>query len=270
MKAEPGEHVVDAGGSRQTASGYARYRGESVMEQTGQVFHWVVLAIPALFAFIPGFLFFAGFRVSRGQTSPLAGKSLYWLGAHGLTLVLVSLLTVLRGVVVPNMIVVQLPLLFTLLYLILGLSFRSPFIFSLGLATPGLWMFLVKCWEAFSESSHSLYHLPQDPFWYFLAAILIFASRYLSRPRDFWREFEVSLVTISNSYLMGALWLLALGQPSLLSGIGLSRHVWAIALLAVSAFLLWCAKFLRDPLFAGCSVIGLAAGVYSLIAVYPW
>lgn len=240
------------------------------MEQTGQGFHWAVLAIPALLAFILGFLFFAGFRLFHGQTSPLERKTLYWLGAHGLSLVLVSLLTVLRGVVVPNMIVVQLPLLLTLLYLLLGLSLRSSFIFSLGLATPGLWMFLIKCWEAFSENSHNLYHLPQDPFWYFLAAALIFGARYLSKPKDFWEEFEVSLVTISSSYLMGALWLLALGQPSLLNGIGLSRHVWAIALLAVSAFLLWCAKFLRDPLFAGCSVIGLAAGVYSLISAYPW
>jgi hypothetical protein len=77
-------------------------------------------------------------------------------------------------------------------------------------------------------------------------------------------------VVISGSYLMGGLWLLAFGQPSLLSALGLAQHTWAVLLLLVSAFLLWCARYLRDPLFAVCSVCGLSAGVYAVVVFYSW
>jgi hypothetical protein len=131
-------------------------------------------------------------------------------------------------------------------------------------------MFFMKSWEAFSGDTETLYILPQDPFWYLLAAAVIFALQYLSRPKEFWEEAESSLVVISGSYLMGAIWLLALGQGGLLSSIGVARYLWSLALLAVSGFLLWCANHLRDPLCATCSAIGICAGVYTFISYYPW
>jgi len=240
------------------------------MEQAAQTFNWALLVLPALLTLVPIALFAGGYRVSRRYVSSFAGKTLYWLGGHGITLVIVAALTALRGQYIPDMVVTQLPMLLTILYLLLGLIMRSPFFFSLGLATPGLWMFFAKSWEAFSGSKEILYVLPQEPFWYLLAAGVIFSLQYLSRPKEFWEDSEASLVTISGSYLMGALWLLALGQPSLIAGIGLSQDIWAVLLLLVSGFLLWCARYLRDPLFAACSGIGIAAGVYSFIVYHPW
>lgn len=240
------------------------------MEQAAQTFNWAALAIPVLLALIPGFLFYMGYRFSRRHVSSFAGKSLYWLGGHGVTLVIVTALTLLRGAYLEDWIVAQLPLIITVVYLVLGFGLKSPFIFSLGLATPGLWMFLVKSWGAFSGNTESLYSLPQDPFWYLLAAAVIFAMQYIAKPKDFWEEAGASLVVISGSYLMGGFWLLALAQPGLLSSIGIAQYLWAIALLAVSGFLLWCASHLRDPLFAACSTIGAAAGVYTFISYYPW
>lgn len=246
-----------------------------------------VFAIPALLLFVPGFLFYTGYQFSRKHVRSFAGKSLYWLGGHGITLVLVTTLTLLRPALIPDMVVTQLPLIITVVYLLLGLGLRSligarapgsrnllaffaSYIFSLGLATPGLWMLLMKSWQAFSGTEELLYRLPQDPFWCLLAAVAIFSLQYLSRPRGFWEEAEASLVIISGSYLMGGLWLLALGQPGLLSIVGLAQHLWAAALVAVSAFLFWCAGNLRDPLFAVCGVVGLSAGVYTFISYYPW
>jgi hypothetical protein len=240
------------------------------MEQATQMYNWAALAIPVLLALIPAFLFYTGYRFSRSDSSSFAGKSFYWLGGHGVTLVIVTALTLLRGVCIPDMVVTQLPLIVTVAYLVAGFAFRSSFLFSLGLATPGLWMFLMKSWEAFSGNKEMLYVLPLDPFWYLLAAAVIFALQYLKRPKEFWEEAESSLVVISGSYLMGAFWLLALAQGGLLSGVGVNRHIWSLALLAVSAFLLWCANHLRDPLFAGCSVIGISAGAYTFISYYPW
>lgn len=239
------------------------------MEQAAQNLNWAALAIPLLLCLVPGLLFYTGRKFSRRYPDSFAGKSLYWLGGHGITLVLVTALTLFRGPV-PDMVVTQLPLIVTVFYLVAGFVIRSPFLFSLGLATPGLWMFLVKSWQAFSGTAESLYRLPQEPFWYLLAAAVIFALRYLQKPREFWEEAEASLVIVSGSYLMGAFWLLALGQPSLLTSVGIAQWVWAVALAAVAAFLLWCARFLRDPLFAACSVIGLSAGVYTFISYYPW
>ena len=239
-------------------------------EQVVQAFNWTLLVLPALLTLVPIALFAGGRRVSRRYVSSFAGKTLYWLGGHGVTLVIVAVLTALRGAYIPDMVVTQLPMLLTVLYLLLGLTARSPFFFSLGLATPGLWIFFAKSWQSFSGSQANLYILPQEPFWYLLAAGVIFALQYLSRPKEFWEDSEASLVTISGSYLMGGLWLLALGQPSLLSEIGLAQFIWAILLMLMAAFLLWGARYLRDPLFAVCSGIGLAAGLYSFIVYYPW
>lgn len=240
------------------------------MEQAAQTFNQASLAIPALLALIPLFLVIAGYRLTRKNLLSFAGRALYWLAGHGVTLVLVVGLTLMRGIYIPDQVIVHLPLVFTVLYLCLGIILRSPYFFSLGLATPGLWLFVVKGVEAFSATKLDIYLLPQDPFWYLLAALVIFGLQYLSKPKDFWEEAETWLATISGSYLMGAFWLLALGQGSLLSTIGVPQYIWAGALVLVGAFLLWCAKYLRDPLFAGCSVIGLAAGVYAFISYYPW
>lgn len=239
-------------------------------EQAIQTFNWAAFVVPLLLALIPALLFYLGRRFSRAHLSSFAGKSLYWLGGHGVTLVIVTALTMARGAYIPDWVAAQLPLIVTVVYLVVGLVCRSPFMFSLGLATPGLWMFLLKVWAAFSGDAETLYRLPQEPFWYLLAAIVIFTMQYLRKPREFWEEASDSLVIVSGSYLMGALWLLALGQASLLAAIGLAQYVWAVALLAVSAFLLWCANFLRDPLFAACGIIGMSAGVYAFIAYYPW
>lgn len=240
------------------------------MEQAAQTFNQATFAISALLALIPLILFIAGYRLTRNNLLSFAGKALYWLAGHGVTLVIVVTLTLLRGATIPNQAILHLPLAFTLLYLLIGVIFRSPYFFSLGLAMPGLWMFVLKGAEAFTATKLDMFLLPQDPFWYALAALVIFGMQYLSKPRDFWEEAETYLATISGSYLMGAFWLLALGQASLLSSIGVPQYLWAAALVCLGAFLLWCAKYLRDPLFAGCSAIGLAAGVYAFISYYPW
>lgn len=228
-------------------------------------FNWATLAIPVLLALIPGLLFYTGYKFSRQYQFSFAGKSFYWLGGHGVTLVIVTAITLL-GEFLPGYVVAQLPLIVTVIYLVFGFVRRSSFIFSLGLATPGLWMFAIKAWEGFSSTSVELYNLPQDPFWYVLAAVVIFAMQYIVTPRKFWEEAESSLVVISGSYLMGAFWLLALGQPGLLDTLAVGQGVWAVVLAAVAAFQLWCATHLRDPLYAACSVIGLCAGVYTFIA----
>lgn len=237
--------------------------------QAAQSVDFAVFAIPVLLALIPGFLFYLGYRFSRRYPSSFAGKSLNWLGGHGVTLVVVTALTLMRGTVVPDWVVGQLPLIITVAYLVFGFGLRSPYLFSLGLATPGLWMFCMKSWQAFSGAETVLYDLPQDPFWYLLAAAVIFGLQYFSRPKEFWEEAEASLVVISGSYFMGSLWLLALGQETMLSGLGLSQALWAAGLFFVSAFLLWCANNLKDPLFAACSIIGLSAGVFTFIAHFP-
>lgn len=226
--------------------------------------------ILVLVALVPVFLFYAGYRFSRKYVSSFAGKSLYWLGGHGVTLVIVTALTLLRGAVIPDWAVLQLPLIITVLYLVLGFGLRSPYLFSLGLATPGLWMFCMKSWQSLSGAETVLYNLPQDPFWYLLAAAVVFGLQYFTKPKDFWEEAEASLVVISGSYLMGSFWLLALGQQGMLTSLGLAQYIWALALLAVSAFLLWCSNNLRDPLFAACSIIGISAGVYTCISSFPW
>ena len=240
------------------------------MEQALQTFNQANLAIPALLALIPVLLFIGGYRLTRNNVLSFAGRALYWLAGHAVTLVIVVTLTLLAGTAIPAQAILHLPLAFTILYLFLGILFRSPYFFSLGLATPGLWMFVVKGVEAFTAMKLDMYMLPQDPFWYLLAALVIFGMQYLSKPKDFWEEAETSLATISSSYLMGAFWLLALGQGSLLSGIGVPQYLWAGGLVVLGAFLLWCAKYLRDPLFAACSTIGLAAGIYAFISYYPW
>jgi hypothetical protein len=239
------------------------------MEQAAQTFNWAALAIPLLLCFVPGLLFYTGRKFSRRYPDSFAGKSFHWLGGHGVTLVLVTALTLMRGPV-PDMVVTQLPLIVTAVYLVAGFIIRSPFLFSLGLATPGLWVFVIKSWQAFSGATESLYSLPQDPFWYLLAAAVIFCLQYLQKPKEFWDEAEASLAIVSGSYLMGAFWLLALGQASLFSSVGIAQWIWAVLLTAVSSFLLWCARYLRDPLFAACAIIGLSAGVYTFISHYPW
>ena len=241
------------------------------MEQTAQAFTWAVLVVPVILTLVPLAFFVSGYQLSQKDTVPIAGKAFYWLGWHGVTLVAVALLTALRGIYVPDMFVTQLPLLVSVCYLIVGRAVHSPFVVALGLATPGLWVFLTRVWGTFSGAEGSLYLLPQDPFWFLLSAAIIFGLQYYSgKPRDFWEDCGPWFVAISGGYLMGGLWLLALGQPSLLSALGLAQYTWAMLLLLVSIFLLWCARYLRDPLFAVCSVCGLSAGVYAFVVFYPW
>lgn len=241
------------------------------MEQAAQAFHWAALVFPALLILVPLVFFVGGYQLSRRESVPIAGRAFYWLGWHGVTLVVVALLTALRGQYVPDMVVTQLPLLVSVFYLIAGRIALSPFFVAVGLATPGLWVFLSKAWGAFSGAGETLYLLPHDPFWLLLAAAIIFGLLYYSgTPKVFWEDCGPWFVVISGGYLMGGLWLLALGQPSLLAALGLTQHVWAALLIAASAFLLWCARYLRDPLFAACGVCGLFAGVYTLVVFYPW
>lgn len=240
------------------------------LEQAAQSVDFAVFAIPVLLALIPAFLFYTGYKFSRKDPLSFAGKSLNWLGGHGITLVAVTALTLLRGTLVPDWAVTQLPLIITVAYLAFGFGLRSPYLFSLGLATPGLWLFCIKAWQALSGSKEMLYKLPEDPFWFLLGAAVIFGLQYFTRPREFWEEVSASLVVISGSYLIGSLWLLALGQGGMLASMGLGQHIWAVGLFLVSGFLLWCANNLRDPLFAACGIIGLSAGVYTFISYYPW
>ncbi|MDR2801181.1 MAG: hypothetical protein LBB52_07980 [Desulfovibrio sp.] len=240
------------------------------MEEATQSFNKVLLLIPALLALIPALLFYAGHRISRTDPSPLAGKSLYWLGGHGITLALVALLTVMSGSVIPDTLIARLPLVITVLYLCFGLALKLPAVFSLGLATPLLWFLLIRAGEAFFVTKYDLYNLPEEPFWYMLAALIVYGMRCLKKPAGFWENAEYSLVLISGCCLMTAIWLMAVGQPSLLSALNLPRHVWALALTLLSAGLLWCARHMSDALFGLCSLIGFASGAYTFISSYPW
>lgn len=240
------------------------------MEQTAQTFFQTNLVIPALLAIIPILLLVGGYRLSHKRQLPVAGRSLYWLAGHAVTLVIVVALTLLSGRYVPEQIILHLPLFFTLVYLGLGFVYRSVFLFTLGLSTVGLWYLVVAIAGAMAFPKIDMYLLPQEPFWYLLAAAVTFGLRYMPKPRKFWEDAESALVTISSCYLMGGLWLLALGKQSLLAGVGLPQYLWATVLLIVALFLLWCAKYMRDPLLAACSATGVADGVYTFISAYPW
>lgn len=240
------------------------------MENTAQTFSWALLAIPVLFALIPASLFYSGYRASSEERFSFVGKPCYWLGVHGITLTLVSLLYILRGTCVPEAVAVQLPLLFVLLYLILALALRSSFFLSIAIATPGLWLFCVQCWLAFSGAKDLYFNLPLEPFWYLLAAFVLFAVRYRIQFQRLWGEADGLMVTLSGSYLLGGLWLLALGQPSLLAALKFEPYVWAVVLLAASAVLLWCSRIMRESLLSASSLIGFSAGVYTFVTRYPW
>ena len=241
------------------------------MEQAIQAFNWAVLVLPAMLTVVPLVFFVGGYQLSRKDTVAIAGKAFYWMGWHGVTLVVVALLTVLRGEYVPDTLVTQLPLLVSAIYLLAGRVARSSFFVALGLATPGLWLLLIKVLEVFFGIGEGIYLLPQDPFWLLLFAAVIFGLlHYPGQPKDFWEDCGPWFAVISGGYLMGGLCLLALGQSSLLSILDLAQHVWAALLVVLSAFLLWCARYLRDPLFAVCSICGFAAGVYTFVLYYPW
>ncbi|MDR1947641.1 MAG: hypothetical protein LBQ51_10830 [Desulfovibrio sp.] len=225
---------------------------------------------PLLLALVAVLLFCAGFTLNRRNASPFPGRLLYYPGGLALTAALVALLTVLRRAGVPDATVAALPLIITLLYLGFGLLLRKPAIFTLGLALPLLWMLLMKIGEALSGLHYTLYNLPEEPFWYLLAAPVILGLRRLKKPAGFWEEAECSLVVTSACCLMCSFWLMAIGRPSLLTGLGLPAYAWALGLTAVSALFLWCAKYLEDIPFGACSLAGSAAGVYTLVSSWPW
>lgn len=241
------------------------------MAQATQTFNWAILAVPVLLALIPGLLFFAGYRLScKGGSFAFAGKPLYWLAGQGVTLTLAALLFVLRGTFIPDMVVVQLPLIFTVCYLLLACALRSSFLLSIAIATPGLWLAGALSWQTFSGAKEVMFTLPYEPVWYLLAAVILFVLKYRPKLQEFWDGAEEVLVTMSGSYLMGGLWLLALGQKTLLVSLGVKPITWAFLLLAVSAALLWCARLMRDAILTACSVVGLLASLYILISRYPW
>ncbi|MDR2603757.1 MAG: hypothetical protein LBC55_00175 [Desulfovibrio sp.] len=225
---------------------------------------------PSLFA-LAAILLFPGGRALRRRGAPdLSVRLLYYLGGLCLTAALVALITVLRRAGVPAATVAALPLLFTLLYLGLGLLLRKPALFTLGLILPPAWMLLMKTGEALSGLRYTLYNLPEEPFWYLLAAPIIFSLRRLKKPAGFWDDAECSLTVVSACCLMCSFWLMATGRPSLLAVLGLPGYIWAPALAAASALFLWCAGYLEDILFGACSLAGLAAGVYMMVVSWPW
>jgi hypothetical protein len=240
------------------------------MSETQPLLYPGLFLLPSLFAFAAVLLFPAGRALRRRGAHALPVRLLYYLGGLCLTAALVALITVLRRAGVPAATVAALPLLFTLLYLALGLLLRKPALFTLGLILPLLWMLLMKTGEALSGLHYTLYSLPEDPFWYLLAAPIIFGLRKLGKPTEFWEDAECSLTVVSACCLMCSFWLMASGRPSLLAVLGLPVHVWALALTAVSALFLWCSRYLEDILFGLCSLAGLAAGIYNLVVSWPW
>ncbi|MDR2124512.1 MAG: hypothetical protein LBP38_05985 [Desulfovibrio sp.] len=225
---------------------------------------------PSLFALAAVPLFSAGCALSRRGAHALPVRLLYYLGGLCLTAALVALLTVLRRAGVPPATVAALPLLFTVFYLGLGLLLRKPALFTLGLILPPAWMLLMKTGEALSGLRYTLYNLPEEPFWYLLAAPVIFGLRKLKKPAGFWEDAECSLTVVSACCLMCSFWLAATGRPSLLTALGLPVHAWALALAAASALFLWCSRYLEDIVFGACSIAGLAAGIYTLVVSWPW
>jgi hypothetical protein len=225
---------------------------------------------PSLLALAAIPLFFAGREFNRRGARPFFVSLFFSLGGLALTAALAALLTALRGAGLPAATVAALPLIFTLLYLGLGLLLRKPALFTLGLVLPLLWMLLMKTGEALSGLHYTLYNLPEDPFWYLLAAPVVFGLRRLKKPAGFWEDAECSLAVASAGCLMCSFWLMALGKTSLLSVLGLPAVVWALALTAVSALFLWCSEYLEDILFRACGLAGAAAGVYTLVSSWPW
>jgi hypothetical protein len=240
------------------------------MTETQQILGPGLFLSPSLPALVAVLLFLAGRALKRRGAHASFVRLLYYLGGFGVTAALVALITVLRRAGVPPATVAALPLLFTLLYLGLGLLLRRPGLFTLGLILPMVWMLLMKAGEALSGLSYTLYTLPGEPFWYLLAAPVIFGLRRLKKPAGFWEDAECSLVVVSACCLMCSFWLMAIGRPSLLAVLGLPVHVWASALVLVSALFLWCSRYLEDILFSACSLAGLAAGVYTVVASWPW
>ncbi len=200
----------------------------------------------------------------KKRRDSLAAQAAVLFAGHSFTVALTAFLFALKGKGAPDWLYPLLPLLFTLIYLLTGAVFRKALPWIMGITTPGLW-FLCQ-YAALAFGFKPVFLLPQDPVWYVLGGAVICGLPRIPRFAALWGDVEDAHITASGCYAMGALWLLALRQPSVLAFLKFPPYAWAVILLCFAGFLLWAARIMQDQALRACGVIGMGAGVYALIA----
>ena len=155
------------------------------------------------------------------------------------------------------------PLCFTILYLIIGGGAKKPLVWGAGLATPGLWFFAQRLDELYFHVSRFTLPLPQDPAWFLLIGAALFVLMHVARIQKFWDAMEQPELIASFCYAMAGLWLLSLGEASVLGMFTLPVYAWAAILLALAGIGLWVARLLGDLALAICCGLGVIGVLYS-------
>lgn len=165
---------------------------------------------------------------------------------------------------VPELALSLSPLLFTLLYLIIGGVAKKPLVWGAGLTTPGLWFFCQKIDGAFLNLELVHASLPQDPAWFLLVAVTMVVLMHVAKMQNFWEALEQPELTASFCYGMTGLWLLSLGWTSVFSVFALPVYVWMALLLLLSGAGLWLSKLLGDNGLSLCSGLGVVAFLHAV------
>lgn len=216
--------------------------------------------LPALFALVTILLWLFGLRQSRLQTRR---SVLLFLALNGLTLTVCLAADYNLAGRLPDWMLKLSPLLWALLYLLVGGVGKRPLVWGSALATPGLWFFAQKLDGMYFSLSRFTMPLPQDPAWFLLIGVALFALMHVARIQKFWDDMEQPELTASFCYGMAGFWLLSLSAPSALAMFGLPVYAWMIVLLGLAAVGLWVARLLGDMVLAVCCGLGLIGVLYS-------
>jgi hypothetical protein len=216
--------------------------------------------IPALFALFTVLFWFFGLRQSRLQTRRWV---LMFLALNSLTLTVCLAADYNMAGRVPDWALKLSPLLWAVLYLIVGGVGKRPLVWGSALVTPGLWFFAQRLDSAYFGLSRFTMQLPQDPAWFLLIGVALFALMHVARIQKFWDDMEQPELTASFCYGMAGFWLLSLGEASALAMFGLPVYAWMIVLLGLAAVGLWVARLLGDLVLAVCCGLGIIGVLYS-------
>lgn len=216
--------------------------------------------LPALFALVTLALWFFGLRQSRLQTRR---SVLLFLALNSLTLTVCVAADYNLAGRVPDWMLNISPLLWAVLYLLVGGVGKRPLVWGSALITPGLWFFAQRLDGMYFNLSRHTLPLPQDPAWFLLVGVVLFALMHVARIQKFWDDMEQPELTASFCYGMAGFWLLSLGEASALAMFGLPVYAWMVLLLGLAAVGLWVARLLSDLVLAVCCGLGIIGVLYS-------
>ncbi len=241
------------------------------MGSSGEAGILLTVVVPVLLFALPLLLCAAGVWLMRRRGLQLEAHLCFFFAVHSVTLFCATGVYVYRGSfsAIPPGLLTLIPMLLAAVYLAIGALARSSFFWAVGLTTPGLTLIGQKAWAAMSGLAEPFFRIPQDPIWYLLAAVVIFGLRFTPRHKDFWENMEAAHLVASCGYAMIGLWLLAAGQASFLSALGISQPLWAGILMLAAAGAAWCARQLSDLALLGCSGVGFLTGLVSFFMYYP-